>query len=134
MWSIFETQCFKCFFKKNDIKKYAEKNCNDTLLGFLKEEFKYFYDRYQDKKLYRHLKHEEKFKLIDNLLIKSIGDISNVERFMFLLYVVYRYRNNIFHGNKSLGNWLNYETEMEYCINIMTKITDNHVERNSKIA
>ena len=36
-----------------------------------------------------------------------------------LLVVVYRFRNNIFHGNKGVDSWLQYRPQIEKCTNVM---------------
>lgn len=134
VWSLFETQCFGRFLKKNNIVTYAEKYYDNNLLEFLEQEFNHFYNRYQNEGRYRHLKHGDKFDFIDNLLKKPVDEFNNKERLSFLIYVVYRYRNNMFHGNKSLDSWLSYKKQINLCINIMIKIIDNHVEKNLEIA
>lgn len=134
VWSLFETHCFGTFMKKDFIEEYSKKFCSDILIETLDEEFIHFYKRYQNKNYYRNLKHKENFTVADNLLRKPVKDSSGEEKLSFLIYVVYRYRNNMFHGNKRLDSWLSYKTQINYCVNVMTKVIDNHVKKELEIA
>lgn len=40
-----------------------------------------------------------------------------------MTYIVYRYRNNMFHGNKGLESWLQFEEQIKDCITVMKKLT-----------
>ena len=95
-----------------------------------------FYNRYKDKRLYENLTHETthktKPKEVEEILKRDFGALEEFEVLFFLLYVVYPYRNNIFHGNKGVQSWLKFKPQIEQCIEIMQtlitleKITQNH--------
>lgn len=118
MWSIFEQQLFNGFLKFRDLKTYS----NDHLEKWndaLENEFQYFHDRYQDKKTFRNLLHKDNYEEITNIIISEKSKITNNQKMLFLLYVVYRYRNNIFHGTKGVESWIQFKPQIEKCVDIM---------------
>ena len=58
------------------------------------------------------------------ILKKEFEKISAEEKIYFLVYIVYRYRNNMFHGTKGLESWIRYKSEIERCIDIMMKLSN----------
>lgn len=121
IWSIFEAKCFNGFMQVNKIE-----NCSAAIIGkrcFNIKKFsnalEHFHKRYQDKRIYRNLMYGQKSKELDNILHKDICSLSSNESIYFLLFVIYRYRNNIFHGNKGVSSWLRYEEQIEHCIKVM---------------
>ena len=72
--------------------------------------------------------HNDHFALADSVIKKSIDELNNEQKLSFLIYVVYRYRNNMFHGNKKLDSWLFYKNQINYCIQIMISLIDNHIK------
>lgn len=79
----------------------------------------FFHDRYQNDELYRQLMHGKKCEKISRLIRKDFSEFSNAEKIFFSMVVVYRYRNNIFHGNKGVDSWLGYRDCILNCIAIM---------------
>ncbi len=61
------------------------------------------------------------------LLAKSVNRLSDAESVFLLSFVVYRFRNNIFHGNKGVNSWLSYTEQIELCIRSMMAFV-NHAE------
>ena len=128
IWPIFEQKCFEGFMQKGKIPDfarkyqaiYAELNCD----GYAN----YFHSRYQDKKLLRNLlysgKFEDKFTEFENAISDSYSNLTDQQKLMILLYVSYRYRNNIFHGNKGIESWARYETQIEKCLHFMMSLID----------
>ena len=121
IWSIFEAKYFNGFMQVNKIK-----NCSNAIIGKscfnitkYSNALEHFHKRYQDKRIYKNLMHGQKSKELDNILHKDIRSLSSNESIYFLLFVIYRYRNNIFHGNKGVSSWLRYEEQIEHCIKVM---------------
>jgi hypothetical protein len=56
---------------------------------------------------------------MDQLRKKDISGFSFSEKIYFSMGVVYRYRNNIFHGNKKVDSWLQYRDCISKCIGMM---------------
>ena len=121
IWPIFEQEFFGGFCKINIIEKFSK----DYESFFDNEEiFQHFYLRYQDKNNYRHLIHEQKYDLFEEILKKPLNEITNDEKLLFVTYVIYRYRNNIFHANEGIESWAKYGKQIAYCIEFMTSILE----------
>ena len=120
-WSLFETSCFGGEAGVNkfetfartfiDAKKFQSSDLMDTT--------NHFHNRYQDKKLYRNLMHKQKSQQLESIRQKDFKSLSGYEIVYFVIFVVYRYRNNIFHGNKSVRSWLNFKPQIKWCIEVM---------------
>jgi len=120
-WSLVETSCFHGFAKGKDLAKHCrriseeEGFCSSSLMPILK----HFHERYQDKTLYANLMHGNSNPDIKPLLSRTVESLSEAESLYFLVSVVYRYRNNIFHGSKGVASWLKFKPQIEHCIQIM---------------
>ena len=90
--------------------------------------FRYFHQRYQDKDARRHLQHGDTNDIFNKILKKTADQATDQEKIAFLFYVVYRYRNNIFHGNKGIRSWSQYTEPIAYCLDFMMKIIDCQIE------
>lgn len=121
-WSIFETSCFGGFAKDNDIEDFVKGLVGTK--GFQPSELmdaaKHFHERYQDKTLYRHLIYVKKsYPQLESIRHKDFTSLSDFELVYFVIFVVYRYRNNIFHGNKGVASWLEFRPQIKLCIKVM---------------
>ena len=119
IWTFFEQKLFGGFLRYDDLESFSEKLI-DKWSKKLKKEFHYFFERYQDEGKFSNLIHKQAAKEIKVIRKKDIKDISEKEMLFFLSFVVYRYRNNIFHGNKGVDSWTKYKAEIEKCVSIMT--------------
>lgn len=130
VWTVFETINFDKFMNIKKIKDFSfgGKIIFDTEL---EEIFNKFKKRYKDKEKVRNLCYEKSDcygckKNSDCLFYKlnsKEDDIKVQEKIYFLLYIIYRYRNNMFHGNKGIQSWLKFREQIIDCIIIMKKIT-----------
>jgi hypothetical protein len=129
-WSLFESKCFSGFLKLIGIETYCER-----LVG--KERFdsetvaaqcRHFHDRYQDVNLYRHLMHKQRSPRMDAILKRAFETLTPEDKLFLLAVTIYRYRNNIFHGNKGVDSWLRYRPQIKHCIAGMQAFVD-HAER-----
>ena len=105
IWPIMEQGLFGGFMQKAKIKDVAAKFEQYYSEIDTKEAAKHFHTRYQDKNHYRNLKHYDEYPSVDETIKKQFDETNCHERLELLLYVVYRYRNNIFHGNKGIESW-----------------------------
>jgi len=83
--------------------------------------------------------HQQKNFKIDTIRKSKISSLNNTEKFEFLIYIVYRYRNNIFHGNKGVTSWTKYEEQIDKCVQVMTFLIDEYnklygVENHHEVA
>jgi hypothetical protein len=131
VWTIFEQNSFEGFLKPKAIIPFAQKHA-EVLSPLINQYAEYFHQRYQDPKKYKNLKHEDANAEIDNVLVKSYVNLTDYEKVLLTLYIVYRYRNNIFHGNKGVMSWLKYKNQIEMCVNVMTIIIDKELINDFK--
>ena len=78
----------------------------------------------------RNLMHQDGYKEIMDIIGSEKSKITTNQKMLFILYVVYRYRNNIFHGTKGVESWIKYKFQIEKCVNVMMEIL-NKVEAKS---
>ena len=123
-WSIFESDCFSGFVQFKEINDYSNKIIVNS--KFKREKFveflRYFHNRYQDPQLYENLMHTQKSAEVKQILKKDMSVLTHSEEIFFLVTVVYRYRNNIFHGNKGVSSWLKFREQIDLCRNIMQEL------------
>lgn len=102
LWNLFESLCCNKRANMNKINSLI-----DTKIDFFEEQdfrevFEYFYHRYKgnnSKFQALNLKNGDK-KLVGNILNDEYHDKSN--KLKFILTIIYRYRNNLFHGEKDM--------------------------------
>ena len=125
IWSIFEQKCFEGFFRKDKICSFSQIHFTLIQDPMLSNIAKDFYERYQDKTKYQKLRHGDVYLTADEILTKKYDTLSQQEQFTLLLYVIYRFRNNIFHGNKNVMSWLRSSGQIEQCLKCMMIILDS---------
>jgi len=133
-WSIFESKCFDGFVKVESFDNYVQKIVSSTVIDCksFTDILAHFHSRYQDVKLYNNLMHKQKSNKLQKILTKDISNLKLDEVIFFLVFVVYRYRNNIFHGNKGVESWLQFKPHIERCIRIMQILIDTAKKSHNK--
>ncbi len=134
-WSIFETVCFKREMKIHEIGSVAERIV--TTEGFdvssIREGAQHFHQRYQDKKLVKNLIHGGKQTLtkattkmmtneISPILKLAFDRLNDTQIVVLSTFVVYRFRNNIFHGGKCVTSWLKSKEHIDLCTSVMQQL------------
>ena len=140
-WNIFERKCLagdagnniRAFLENTSISASMEKQHK------LQEIFLHFHNRYGDKKekdeRIKHLfrkpdgnkpdsgkkKKDEKKERFEVLMKKDVQALASKEKAELLVLVVYRFRNNIFHGVKSVPTWKQFSTEITHCTEAIMK-------------
>lgn len=118
-WSIFESKCFNGFAKIDMFPNYAKQLSPDVDFVGLKKSASHFHNRYQDEQRRKNLMHRQKSKELKSILSKNLERLSDYEVALMILIVIYRFRNNIFHGNKGIESWLVYKEQVKLCIAAM---------------
>lgn len=124
VWSIFEAKIFNKSCKQNKLTLAAdllERYYSE--LG-VEEISKRFYQRYRDRTKFRQLMHGQKIPTFESILKEEFENLTEKEKCILLLFVAYRYRNNIFHGNKGVLAWTKYTEQINDCITVMMKMVD----------
>lgn len=129
IWPTLEKVLFDRYAKYEKIEEVADKYQEFYAEMEIEQDVRYFYDRYQDKEKYRQLRHSRYgYEEISDILNKRYELLSLKEKLQLMLFVVYRYRNNIFHGSKGLESWIRYSLEIEKCLLFMAKIISCHTK------
>lgn len=130
-WSIFESKCFHGRLKVGSIKYYADATAPSINSSALQDDAEYFHSRYQNGIFFKNLIHESSIDSgMPALIKKSFTELSTADKLFFLVFVVYRYRNNIFHGNKGVQSWLQYRDQIRRCTQVMQALV-THAERSA---
>jgi len=102
LWNLFESLCFDKFVDMNKINRLI-----DTKIDLFDETqyqdiFDYFYNRYKnDVSKFNALKLRNSDKiLVKKVLNDEYEDKNN--KLKFIMAIIYRYRNNLFHGEKDM--------------------------------
>ena len=95
---------------------------------------RYVYDRYQNERRFLHLVHRRRLGDIDSgaqrfraLLLVRFEKLTASDQLYLVLFTAYRYRNNIFHGNKGVSSWLQYDEQIEICTTVLQEFL-THIE------
>ena len=103
LWNLLENICFKNYVKIDKINDLIDSKIdkfNENNETF-RETFKYFYTRYQNENKLRALNLNRPMKeLAIKILNNTYTDKNN--KLKFIMAVIYRYRNNLFHGEKQM--------------------------------
>ncbi len=139
-WSIFETRLFERFMTRDKIRLFAEQRVNEQFdQSSIHEDAKYFHHRYsQHPTFYKNLLDQDKPKCkelpeVDAILKSTFEMLDETQVLVLSTFVVYRFRNNIFHGNKGVTSWLQFKEQIDRCTNIMQRLI-SHVETNQQPA
>jgi len=125
IWGIFEQKYFPG--KNNNVFDKIKKIKNNFKNNDCYNDFSHivlsFYDTFQDdnrwQKLDTDILSNKKNDVFINIRGKKREDLSEEEIIRFGLFVIYRYRNNIFHGMKEAINFKQYTKEIEDCVNLL---------------
>lgn len=141
IWPIFERRHFGGFMKQEKIQTAADilKDDYDNALKLgLDPIAKRFFTRYniydnRNNPCYRELQPEpryrsQKFKLICSK--RFFVNLNTSDKIYLLLYVIYRYRNNIFHGYKSIEKWSQYTDQIQDCLTGMMLLSNYMKAKN----
>jgi hypothetical protein len=102
LWNLFEA----IFCNKNanmyKIDNIIDRHIDKLIESDYQKTFEYFYDRYKnDDVKFRALKLTKPYQnLVKKVLDDTFTDKNN--RLKFIMAIIYRYRNNLFHGEKDM--------------------------------
>ena len=133
VWPIMEQEIFNGFMKLRRVDGVASKMAPFYSEMHIESIVWHFYSRYHgtgvlENDPYTQIPQEQIgytqkcFDTINEIVINDYESISEEDKIRLLMSVIYLYRNNIFHGNKRLGNWGFYEEEIYDCIEFMMSL------------
>lgn len=104
LWNLFEARLFDCNFGKNrgNIDNiHLEDDIVNQTLQYLKE--RYITNGSTNHLLSGlHLRNNDNPALVQNVLLGEINNFSDMIR--TIITIIYRYRNNLFHGEKEIAS------------------------------
>lgn len=109
---LFSKEHYECFYNSN--------------IKSIEPTFDYFFNRYQNDTLRQNLLNcnaRSKGKL--NTFFAEIiakPNTGKYEKVLFVLCIVLRFRNNIFHGVKKIEKWPNYNEPIGHCNTILSQL------------
>lgn len=124
-WSLFESKCFNGYLKAQCLQPFAIRIVGE---GFptakIAAELSHFHDRYQDKKKLENLLQGNRTPAqvggeFKRLVTRPVDALTSEEQSFLVACVVYRYRNNIFHGYKGVESWLRFKPQIRLCTSAM---------------
>lgn len=128
-WSLFESRCFSGFLKAETIQSYAERltKVENFDVSSISDHAHYFHARYQEKRLHNNLMHKDKSAEFEAIRQSPVLTLTPTQAVFFSTFVVYRFRNNIFHGNKGVRSWLKFTEQIGRCTHVM-QLLISHAE------
>lgn len=120
-WSLFESKCFNGFVKADGLEKFSERIvANESFdATYISAAASHFHNRYQNQRFYNNLMHQQSSPKMESTLQRPFELLEPQDMVFLVALTVYRFRNNIFHGNKGVKSWLNFKNQIEYCIEVM---------------
>jgi hypothetical protein len=124
-WSLFESKCFSGFLRAKCRPSFAEKAVREGFAPLkVNGQLEHFHGRYSDKKKLAHLLHDETkdiavVKEFRRCLASPLTEMQDGDRVFAVAFVIYRFRNNMFHGNKRVESWLRYREQISLCTGAM---------------
>ena len=131
-WTVFESQLFDCNVNAATIKEKVNGwlGSNGASNEWFVTQLEYFKQRYtQDGEIgYRfahlHLRANDDPDLVRNVLLGEDQDITS--QLSVCLIIVYRYRNNFFHGLKWSYQFKDQQQNLEHATELMVRCTDRY--------
>lgn len=139
-WSLFESRLFskqengRSSINAGTISEFSKRIANNSKfeVASIYKYAMYFHARYQCSENFRHLIFEKttrgdsnKSSVIDGILKCTTKELTSEQKIYLCSFVAFRYRNNIFHGNKAVKSWLEFEEQIRYCIAIMQEFVSH---------
>lgn len=130
LWSLFENKLLENEYKRytsEKIESSIKKLKSDLYIEDFRDSLDYFKDRYKDQEKFNRLafKKNDKKELVENVLFHNEQNIEDIVS--ALLIIVYRIRNNFFHGAKwqyeLTGQYDPFEN-FQICNKILEKILE----------
>jgi hypothetical protein len=128
IWGLFEQTAFSGFLKYDELEAFSRRN-SDRIGCNMDHCSRHFHDRYQDRDKYSNLRHGEDRPCIRDILDKPYSVLTSEDKLLLCMYVLYRFRNNIFHGNKGFVSWTQYDEEIRCCKMVMSFVIENGLKK-----
>ena len=126
-WSLFESKCFKRDVNIDKIKEFSLRIVNNESFDTkeIGEAALHFHERYQDDVYYDNLRHKQDCSKMKAILKRPFEELAYDEIVYLVAFTAYRYRNNIFHGNKGVHSWLQFTKQIELCTSVLQQFVSH---------
>lgn len=120
-WSIFEAKCFAGYLKAGCLRKFARRVCSEGFkVDAISAPVAHFHQRYKDGGTLGNLLHDKKtlgpvVSEFKRCISTPLSDLGFEDQVFLVSFVVYRFRNNMFHGNKRVQSWLRFREQISLC-------------------
>jgi hypothetical protein len=123
-WSLLESKCFGGFMKPEKLAPFSVRLVREGFsVGVLSTCTSHFHQRYQSPSRLANLLHGHNtpavFEQFRRCLAASEGSLSSDNQIFLVGFVAYRFRNNMFHGNKGVESWLQFRPQIGLCTTAM---------------
>jgi hypothetical protein len=120
-WSMLESECFAGDMSVDKLLPYAG---STAALGILKihgipNAAEFLHSHYRHEANYRDLLRHDKSEAFRKVIDTDYAALKKPDVVFMLLFVVYRFRHNIFDGEKGVRTWLKFHFEIELCTGVM---------------
>ena len=137
VWPIFEQKVCDGFMETGKMLNIALKFADGYDELAIDDILHRFYVRYKDHSSpysdWNNLCHNDSWEAKstpERVLNRPWDKSSSTDKLHFGLYVIYRFRNNIFHGNKQIFEWLRNRPQIEDCVMVLLKLTEQHDKKS----
>lgn len=122
LWSLFEKKFCNCDANKSKLKTIAEKYNTLFDKDILKQVFEGMVKRYKNEECFNNLRFRR-----DNYKneVRGILDNNNAtdeEKLRAILYIIYRYRNNLAHGEKNIETLIKQRENFEMSYQVLIEL------------
>jgi hypothetical protein len=119
-WSLFESKCFAGFVRIGEIEHFSKRIVAEGFdTAVTNDALAHFHNRYQCNRRYQHLMHRQACRRMDTMIQRSLDSFTPEDKAFFVTLVAYRFRNNMFHGNKGVASWLKYTDQISLCTSVI---------------
>lgn len=137
LWSIFESECIgkSKQLKLENIGSFVKRNHSKIHQEATKDYFNFFDNRYRNNIDSYHFLlnfnrdiirfNRKNYDMYDIFNKDNLNKYSHCEMLLFLIYIIYRFRCNIFHGNKNIFDWKKDKSPINKCCHALTQIIYN---------
>ncbi|MFB9119635.1 hypothetical protein ACFFUE_00370 [Bergeyella porcorum] len=136
LWSLFENRCCEENANKASIEnviKKVKKSFDDNILN---EVFDYMKERYADAEKFKNLNFrtgggDEKMKTHCEKVFSG-EESSKEDKLKAVLYVIYRYRNNLFHGIKQIPTLQEQKDNFNMAYKVLIECIEKYERKNTR--
>lgn len=135
LWSLFERICCNTYANKSTIDCVIENvkdSFSDTMLN---EAFGYMKERYKDKEKFKNLRFRETGgKVMKEHCENTFSDeeASKEDKLKTVLYIIYRYRNNLFHGSKQIPALQQQKDNFNMAYKVLIECIEKYERKNTR--